>query len=74
MNCEPALWQKLDGTVLRHTTPDQWEYLSPLFGEWITCLTPTPIEVFHYPRNLEIAPDVLYAAALLIKHPDREAG
>lgn len=55
------LWQKVDGTVLRQTEFGAWEYLSPLFGEWLNVFGPNKTEIEPYPRNLNIPTDQLHA-------------
>lgn len=33
---------------------DKWEYLSPLFGEWLEIYPPKESDLKPYPRNLEV--------------------
>lgn len=54
-----TILQRKDGTVLRHLGK-RWEYLSPLFGEWLRVLRPTNKEILEmqpYPAALNV-PDV----------------
>lgn len=51
-----ALLQRQDGTVLRKID-EQWQYLSPLFGEWLIIFTPTQSEInsmMPYPSAINV--------------------
>ncbi len=58
-----AYWQKLDGTIYRERA-DGWDYLSPLFGEWLPVFNPGELdkkEMLPYPRNLDVHAEVIEA-------------
>jgi len=52
---DPGLYQRIDGTVYRLHEDGRWEYLSPLFGEWLEVFGQLDNgELQRYPRNLEV--------------------
>lgn len=57
----PGLYQHLNGTVLKLRENKSWQYLSPLFGEWLDVFCPDTRELAKYPRNLEVHQDVIDA-------------
>lgn len=56
----PGIYQRLDGTVYWKHEDGRWQYLSPLFGEWLDVFDPPDDgSLKRYPRNLEVATDNL---------------
>lgn len=67
---KPGLYQRLDGTVLKLREDDTWQYLSPLFGEWLDVYAPGGGErLKSYPRNLEIHWEFLNELAMRMACP-----
>lgn len=62
---KPGLYQRLDGTVLKLREDGSWQYLSPLFGEWLDIFNPTTTNLSKYPRNIEIHQDSLDYAGMI---------
>jgi len=53
MNLKPGLWQDEDGTVFWFHEDGRWQYLSPLFGEWLDVYDRSATDNLEkYPRNL----------------------
>lgn len=51
---KPGIYQRLDGTVYWLHEDGRWQYLSPLFGEWLEVFDqPNDGQLERYPRNLE---------------------
>jgi hypothetical protein len=49
----PGIYQRGDGTVYWLHEDGRWQYLSPLFGEWLDVFDqPNNGELEKYPRNL----------------------
>jgi hypothetical protein len=57
----PGLYQHLDGTVFKLREDGSWQYLSPLFGEWLDVFTPNVRGLDKYPRNIEVPKDMIDA-------------
>jgi hypothetical protein len=50
---KPGIYQRMDGTVYWLHEDGRWQYLSPLFGEWLDVFDqPDDGELQKYPRNL----------------------
>lgn len=62
---EPGLYQRRDGTVVKLREDGSWQYLSPLFGEWLDIFDQSASGIEKYPRNLEIPQDALDYAAMI---------
>jgi hypothetical protein len=48
----PGIYQREDGTVYWLRQDGRWQYLSPLFGEWLDVFDQPNNELARYPRNL----------------------
>lgn len=50
---KPGIYQRGDGTVYWLHEDGRWQYLSPLFGEWLDVFDqPDNGQLEKYPRNL----------------------
>ncbi len=50
---DPGIYQREDGTVFWLHENHKWQYLSPLFGEWLDVWDqPDDGRMQKYPRNL----------------------
>lgn len=50
---DPGIYQRVDGTVYWKHEDGRWQYLSPLFGEWLDVFEQINSDEFEkYPRNL----------------------
>jgi hypothetical protein len=55
---KPGIYQRIDGTVYWLHEDGRWQYLSPLFGEWLEVFDqPDNGELSRYPKNLDAAAD-----------------
>lgn len=51
----PGIYQREDGTVYWLHEDGRWQYLSPLFGEWLDVFDqPVDGRLEKYPRNLTV--------------------
>lgn len=49
----PGIYQRADGTVYWLHEDNRWQYLSPLFGEWLDVFNqPDDGSLERYPRHL----------------------
>lgn len=49
---KPGIYQRSDGTVYWLHEDGRWQYLSPLFGEWLDVFDQSEADLERYPRNL----------------------
>lgn len=61
---KPGLYQRRDGSVLKFRENNSWQYLSPLFGEWLDMFRPLDSDIAPYPRNLNVHEQVLDGISL----------
>ncbi len=69
----PGIYQRADGTVYWLHEDRRWQYLSPLFGEWLDVFDqPENGDLEKYPRNLATWRKCGAAPEIMLGGPARE--